>query len=91
MEFHNKIIITNVNIGDSKKIALLENEGIILYFSKSLIPSSKGCLKPQRVLLFGPSRFCLKPKIFRSKRVINITLISSRIANSKKEVINNSF
>lgn len=83
IEFHNKIITTNVNMGDIKKIILLENEGIILYFSRSLIPSSRGWVNPHNVLLFGPKRFCLNPRIFRSRSVINITLMSSKMANNK--------
>lgn len=68
-------------MGDKKKIVLLEKEGIILFFNNSLIPSKRGWVSPHIVLLFGPNRFCLSPRIFRSNKVINITLIRSKIAN----------
>jgi len=41
---------------------------------KSLIASLKGCSKPEKETLFGPSRNCENPKILRSKSVTKATL-----------------
>lgn len=69
--------------GDNKNKFLFEFKGIILYFNNSLIPSNNGWVKPWNLLLLGPSRICLNPKIFRSNRVMNITLISKKIKKTK--------
>jgi hypothetical protein len=50
----------------------------------SLTASAIGCNKPIKDGLLGPIRLWEYPRIFRSNKVINATLIKTKINNTNK-------
>lgn len=65
--------------GAKVKTILLEERGIKGSFINNLIASANGWNTPNQATLLGPLRDCLRPKIFRSKRVKKATLIKTGI------------
>ena len=56
-------------MGTKKNLHVLVNCGKRNSFVKSFIPSSKGCKAPKKIILLGPKRLCVRPKILRSNKV----------------------
>ena len=69
-------MIANVRASIGDRINLLELElfSLVVSFVNSLTPSPAGCKSPYSLILFGPFRSWLYPRIFRSSRVKNAIL-----------------
>ena len=59
--------------GASRKTLLLVFSGCVSSLRNSLTASEIGCNSPPTLTLLGPFRACLKPRIFRSRRVKKAT------------------
>jgi hypothetical protein len=86
----------NLNIRGNERNGLIINNKLLLLIvkidslNKSLIPSKRGWGIPRKSTLLGPTRFCLYLKIFRSKRVMNATLIKIIISETITSIIENT-
>ena len=65
--------------GEPKKIATLLAKGIVISFRKSFTASLMGCNRPPSDTFQGPFRYCEKPRILRSIKVIKATLTKTQI------------
>lgn len=77
-------VSVKARIGAIKKIFLLVLPGTNSSLVKSLIASLKGCSTPAALVLFGPLRSCLYPKILRSSKVMKATLNKTGIRRRRK-------
>lgn len=69
--------------GEAKKTSLLLLVGVVNSFTKSLAASAIGCKIPKIETLFGPFRYCMSPRTFRSNKVIKATLINIKTITIK--------
>jgi len=77
------ITIISAIMGATKNCFGFEEEGHSISLENNLIASLNGCKIPTNLTLLGPLRIWLRPKIFRSSKVINATFTRTGITTIK--------